>query len=37
MGRGISYLEKGVILHGIDTKSTTYGTGTIGRTAPDSG
>ena len=36
MGRGISCLEKGVILYGIDTKSTTYGTATIGGTAPDS-
>lgn len=37
MGLGISCLEKGVMLYGIDTKSTTYGTGTIGRTASDSG
>ena len=37
MGRGISYLEKGVMLYGINTKSTTYGTGRIGRTAKDSG
>lgn len=37
MGRGILCLEMGVILYGINTKSTTYGTGTIGRTASDSG
>lgn len=37
MGRGISCLEKGVMLYRINTKSTAYGTGTIRRTAPDSG